>query len=156
MSYIAQQRQRGALQPGDILVVIRMSRYFACTIDSNADSSTPDDFDARSPDELTLRKSDQVELVELDEGFGDGWYLGRHLGQSTTGLFPGGKKLHSPRPSPCLIYRQSTLRSFLRTSLLLALPTPDMLSLRITFPMVPMPMLRSQQYQKTSRLHVAR
>ncbi|EXJ85144.1 hypothetical protein A1O3_05819 [Capronia epimyces CBS 606.96] len=70
MSYTVQQRQRGALQPGDILVVIH-------------------DFDARSPDELTLRKSDQVELVELDEGFGDGWYLGRHLGQGTTGLFPG-------------------------------------------------------------------
>ncbi|KAL2421418.1 hypothetical protein ABEF95_006169 [Exophiala dermatitidis] len=71
MAYnLQQQRTRAALQPGDILVVIH-------------------DFDARSADELTLRKSDQIELVELDDGFGDGWYLGRHLGQSTTGLFPG-------------------------------------------------------------------
>jgi hypothetical protein len=50
-----------------------------------------DDFDARSSDELTLRKTDQIELVELDEGFGDGWYLGRHLGQGNVGLFPGGR-----------------------------------------------------------------
>ena len=49
-----------------------------------------DDFDARSNDELTLRKADRVELVELDHGFGDGWYLGRHLGREATGLFPGG------------------------------------------------------------------
>ncbi|KIX07662.1 uncharacterized protein Z518_02315 [Rhinocladiella mackenziei CBS 650.93] len=70
MSYPTQQRQRVTLQAGDALVVIH-------------------DFDARSPDELTLRKGDQIELVELDEGFGDGWYLGRHLGQGTTGLFPG-------------------------------------------------------------------
>jgi len=49
-----------------------------------------DDFDARSPDELTLRKTDHIELVELDNGFGDGWYLGRHLGLGVTGLFPGG------------------------------------------------------------------
>ena len=32
-----------------------------------------DDFDARSGDELTLRKGDKIELVELDDGFGDGW-----------------------------------------------------------------------------------
>lgn len=50
-----------------------------------------DDFDARSPDELNLRKTDHIELVELDNGFGDGWYLGRHLRLGVTGLFPGGK-----------------------------------------------------------------
>lgn len=80
-----------------------------------------DDFEARSPDELTLRKSDQVELVELDEGFGDGWYLGRHLGQGTTGLFPGGKMLRRPCFSLYwLIAPQSTLQSSLQTSLLRA------------------------------------
>ncbi|OQU95153.1 PH domain-containing protein [Cladophialophora immunda] len=70
MSTSLQQRPRAALQPGDILVAIH-------------------DFDARSADELTLRKTDQIELVELDDGFGDGWYLGKHLGTRTTGLFPG-------------------------------------------------------------------
>lgn len=60
-----------SLQSGDILVVVH-------------------DFDARSPDELTLRKGERVELVELDEGFSDGWYLGRHLTRGATGLFPGG------------------------------------------------------------------
>ncbi|KIY02586.1 uncharacterized protein Z520_01051 [Fonsecaea multimorphosa CBS 102226] len=70
MATSLQQRPRAALQPGDILVAIH-------------------DFDARSADELTLRKTDQIELVELDDGFGDGWYLGKHLGTGTTGLFPG-------------------------------------------------------------------
>ena len=65
------QRMDG-LRTGDILVVVH-------------------DFDARSPDELTLRKAERVELVELDEGFSDGWYLGRHLTRGATGLFPGGK-----------------------------------------------------------------
>ncbi|OAP58950.1 hypothetical protein AYL99_06247 [Fonsecaea erecta] len=70
MSTSLQQRPRAALQPGDILVAIH-------------------DFDARSADELTLRKTDQIVLVELDDGFGDGWFLGKHLGTGTTGLFPG-------------------------------------------------------------------
>ncbi|EXJ67051.1 uncharacterized protein A1O5_09697 [Cladophialophora psammophila CBS 110553] len=70
MSAPLQQRPRAALQPSDVLVAIH-------------------DFDARSADELTLRKTDQIELVELDDGFGDGWYLGTHLGTGTTGLFPG-------------------------------------------------------------------
>ncbi|RMD42070.1 hypothetical protein DV735_g3040, partial [Chaetothyriales sp. CBS 134920] len=47
------------------------------------------DFDARSPDELTLRKAERLQLLELDDGFGDGWYLGRHLSRDATGLFPG-------------------------------------------------------------------
>lgn len=50
-----------------------------------------DDFLARGADELTLRRGDKVELLELDEGFGDGWYLGKHVAENRTGLFPGGK-----------------------------------------------------------------
>lgn len=49
-----------------------------------------DDFDARSEDELTLRRGEKIELVELDDGFGDGWYLGKDVKTGTTGLFPGG------------------------------------------------------------------
>ncbi|WEW58944.1 polar growth protein [Emydomyces testavorans] len=58
------------VQPGDILLVVH-------------------NFDARGADELTLRRGDKVELLELDDGFGDGWYLGRHMVGSQTGLFPG-------------------------------------------------------------------
>ncbi|KAK5072801.1 polar growth protein [Lithohypha guttulata] len=58
-----------ALQPGDILLVIH-------------------DFDARSADELTLRRSERVELIDLDDGFNDGWFMGRHLTRGGTGLFP--------------------------------------------------------------------
>ncbi|KAL2359989.1 hypothetical protein RJZ56_007157 [Blastomyces dermatitidis] len=56
--------------PGDILIVVH-------------------DFIARGTDELTLRRGDKVELLELDEGFGDGWYLGKHVAENRTGLFPG-------------------------------------------------------------------
>src|SRR4051812_29164855 len=50
----------------------------------------PDDFIARSSDELSLSKGDRVELIERDDDFGDGWYLGRHLTNSNSGLFPEG------------------------------------------------------------------
>lgn len=50
-----------------------------------------DDFIARSSDELTLKRGDKVELVERDDDFGDGWYLGKHLTNGATGLFPEGE-----------------------------------------------------------------
>src|SRR5271155_5715693 len=65
-----QKMQGRDMRPGDILMVVH-------------------DFDARSSDELTLRRGDRISLAELDEGFGDGWYLGKHLGSGGTGLFPG-------------------------------------------------------------------
>lgn len=49
-----------------------------------------DDFQARSSDELSLAKGDRVELLERDDEFGDGWFLGRHMGNGNTGLFPEG------------------------------------------------------------------
>src|SRR5204863_8379014 len=65
------QRMQGRdPRPGDVLMVVH-------------------DFNARSADELTLRRGDRITLVELDDGFGDGWYLGKHLGSGGTGLFPG-------------------------------------------------------------------
>jgi hypothetical protein len=51
-----------------------------------------DDFTARSLDELSLSKGDRVELVERDDEFGDGWYLGKHLMNGNTGLFPEGQQ----------------------------------------------------------------
>lgn len=50
----------------------------------------PDDFDARSADELTLRKTERVEVIELDSGHSDGWFLGKNLTRGGIGLFPGG------------------------------------------------------------------
>ncbi|KAJ1331914.1 SAM domain (Sterile alpha motif) [Microdochium nivale] len=46
------------------------------------------DFIARSSDELSLAKGDRVELIERDDEFGDGWFLGRHMANGNTGLFP--------------------------------------------------------------------
>jgi hypothetical protein len=62
----------------------------------SADNLHLDDFQARSPDELSLAKGDRVQLVERDDDFGDGWYLGKHLMNGNTGLFPEGKR---PRPA---------------------------------------------------------
>ncbi|KAI9677214.1 MAG: polar growth protein [Trizodia sp. TS-e1964] len=59
----------GKAQPGQILLVIH-------------------DFEARSPDELSLVKGDRIELVEPDDEFGDGWFLGRRLNSTDQGLFP--------------------------------------------------------------------
>lgn len=52
-----------------------------------------DDFLARSSDELSLTKGDRVELIERDDEFGDGWFLGRHLINGNSGLFPEGSTL---------------------------------------------------------------
>ena len=48
------------------------------------------DFSSRSGDELSLSKGDRIELIERDDEFGDGWFLGRHLSNGKTGLFPEG------------------------------------------------------------------
>jgi hypothetical protein len=53
------------------------------------------DFVARSTDELSLAKGDRIELVETDDEFGDGWFLGRHMGNNKTGLFPEGMRKES-------------------------------------------------------------
>lgn len=67
-------------RPGDILIVVH-------------------EFDARGDDELTLRRGDKIELVELDDGFGDGWYLGKHMTTGNTGLFPAVYTTLAPTPT---------------------------------------------------------
>ncbi|KAL6713938.1 hypothetical protein ACLMJK_008432 [Lecanora helva] len=55
------------------------------------------DFEARSPDELSLAKGDRIELIERDDDFGDGWYLGKHIQNGNTGLFPEVYTTTTPR-----------------------------------------------------------
>ncbi|KAI9835463.1 MAG: hypothetical protein M1819_002381 [Sarea resinae] len=55
------------------------------------------DFVARSPDELSLAKGDRIELIERDDDFGDGWYLGKHMHNGNTGLFPEVYTTPAPR-----------------------------------------------------------
>ena len=38
-----------------------------------------------------------MELIERDDDFGDGWYLGRHLTSGNSGLFPEGLFLMQSR-----------------------------------------------------------
>ena len=59
-----------------------------CTY-SSADTRA-DEFSARSPDELSLRRGDRIELVERDDDFGDGWFLGKNTESGENGLFPEG------------------------------------------------------------------
>ncbi|PHH73743.1 hypothetical protein CDD82_5301 [Ophiocordyceps australis] len=63
---------------GDTLIVIRESQALW--------SHAPNAFECS--DELSLGKGDRVELIERDDEFGDGWFLGRHLANGNTGLFP--------------------------------------------------------------------
>ena len=42
---------------------------------------------------MGLAKGDRVELIERDDDFGDGWFLGRHMGNGKTGLFPQGTQI---------------------------------------------------------------
>ncbi|CZR53337.1 related to budding protein BOI2 [Phialocephala subalpina] len=72
---------QGRPEPGQILIVIH-------------------DFSARSSDELSLSKGDRVELIERDDDFGDGWYLGRHLMNGGSGLFPEVYTRIAPRGPP--------------------------------------------------------
>lgn len=78
-------------QPGGILLAVRksleMMYQYSATL---ADLSATDEFSARSPDEISLAKGDRIELIEKDDDFGDGWYLGKHMQTGSTGLFPEG------------------------------------------------------------------
>lgn len=74
-----------------------------------------DDFEARSQDELSLSKGDRIELIERDDDFGDGWYLGKHLQNGKTGLFPEGgypfvASFDRVRELICLVYTTTTPR----------------------------------------------
>ena len=71
----ARTAMREQAAPGSLLIVIH-------------------DFVARSDDELSLAKGDRIELIERDDDFGDGWFLGRHMGNAKTGLFPEGRQAH--------------------------------------------------------------
>ncbi|KAH6642922.1 polarized growth protein Boi2 [Boeremia exigua] len=68
-------------RPGDLLVVVH-------------------EFTARSPDELSLKRGDRVELIERDDDFGDGWFLGRNTDNGENGLFP--EVYTRPVPAPAI------------------------------------------------------
>ena len=113
MSTSPQAETARAAQAGDLLLVIRTYNTTSvgasslalarARIDEISDpgpnqatnfgshASRLDDFHARSPDELSMTKGDRIELIERDEDFNDGWYLGRHTPTGATGLFPLGE-----------------------------------------------------------------
>ncbi|KAL6799191.1 hypothetical protein GGI42DRAFT_361641 [Trichoderma sp. SZMC 28013] len=90
-STMASRANDGAARPdvGDVLMVIH-------------------DFIARSSDELSLKKGDRVELLERDDEFGDGWFLGRHVANNNTGLFP---EVYT-RPNPRAVSNPTSTPAF--------------------------------------------
>ncbi|XPS79886.1 hypothetical protein M3J09_011855 [Ascochyta lentis] len=68
-------------RPGDLLLVVH-------------------EFLARSPDELSLRRGDRIELIERDDDFGDGWFLGKNTESGENGLFPEVYTRPAPVPAP--------------------------------------------------------
>lgn len=40
---------------------------------------------------MSLQKGERIELIERDDDFGDGWYLGKHIANGKIGLFPEGE-----------------------------------------------------------------
>ncbi|KXT05618.1 hypothetical protein AC578_5623 [Pseudocercospora eumusae] len=75
---MASRSGAGNALPGSILLVVH-------------------DFVARSPDELSLAKGDRIELIERDDDFGDGWFLGQHMTNGNSGLFPEGRHINESR-----------------------------------------------------------
>ena len=114
---MASRRELPPIATGDVLLVVRKWLVISCLATSNGiyphsssavqrcrqslrfqertdcETSHTDDFVARSTDELSLARGDRIQLIEKDDDFGDGWYLGRHLQSGTTGLFPESKLL---------------------------------------------------------------
>ncbi|TVY73177.1 Protein BOB1 [Lachnellula suecica] len=85
-------------EAGQILIVIRESPIVALSVvvvllGTKRPASG-------SADELSLSKGDRVELIERDDDFGDGWYLGKHLMNGSSGLFPEVYTRIAPRGPP--------------------------------------------------------
>ncbi|KAF1851282.1 polarized growth protein Boi2 [Cucurbitaria berberidis CBS 394.84] len=78
---MAQRSHTESCKPGDTLVVVH-------------------EFLARSPDELSLRRGDRIELIERDDDFGDGWFLGKNTETGDNGLFPEVYTRPAPQPTP--------------------------------------------------------
>jgi len=82
---------------GDILIVVREYRLINHHLPLSCLLTWTDDFTARTPDELDLKRGDRIELIERDDEFGDGWFLGKHVNSTQTGLFPESRLLFSFR-----------------------------------------------------------
>ena len=44
-----------------------------------------------------MKRGEKIELIEKDDDFGDGWFLGRHLSKDDNGLFPAGTSSDSSK-----------------------------------------------------------
>jgi len=97
----------GGPEPGQILIVVREYTFLekghartrvpgnVLSISNSRLASLTifdlDNFSARSSDELTISRGDRIELISRDDYYNDGWYLGRHLANGMSGIFPEGR-----------------------------------------------------------------
>ncbi|KAK3201689.1 hypothetical protein GRF29_164g321803 [Pseudopithomyces chartarum] len=77
---MAARSHTDGVRPGDLLLVVH-------------------EFQARSPDELSLARGDRIVLIERDDDFGDGWFLGRNTETNDSGLFPEVYTRPAPKPT---------------------------------------------------------
>ncbi|KAG8533707.1 uncharacterized protein KY384_001448 [Bacidia gigantensis] len=112
------------------------------------------DFEARSSDELSLYKGDKIELIERDDDFGDGWYLGKHTKTNKTGLFPevyttlAPKQVVTPTKGPVSVTKIAAANaSNLHTHISSPQPGPERIS---TANATPPPLNTNSPVQKTS------
>jgi hypothetical protein len=88
---MAQRSHTESCRPGDTLVVVRTFGLIVHGKSPLLTAAATDEFIARSPDELSLRRGDRIELIERDDDFGDGWFLGKNAESGENGLFPEGR-----------------------------------------------------------------
>ena len=54
---------------------------------------------------MSLARGDRIELIERDDDFGDGWFLGRNTENGDNGLFPEGMLPANAGPlAACLLH----------------------------------------------------
>ncbi|KAL7780257.1 hypothetical protein CFE70_010279 [Pyrenophora teres f. teres 0-1] len=82
--------------PSCIIITSKVAHSSRTSVDTKA----ADEFLARSPDELSLRRGDRIELIERDDDFGDGWFLGKNTETGENGLFPEVYTRPAPKPTP--------------------------------------------------------
>jgi hypothetical protein len=80
---MAQRSHTESCRPGDTLVVVRTFGLIVHGKSPLLTAAATDEFIARSPDELSL--------IERDDDFGDGWFLGKNAESGENGLFPEGR-----------------------------------------------------------------
>lgn len=64
---------------------------------------------------MSLLKGERIELIERDDDFGDGWYLGKHLYNGRVGLFPEGEPSWEQEQVVCMYNNNGSTKTVYTT-----------------------------------------